>query len=133
MKWNLVNWENSSFRNEINYLNLCCKILLIFRKKRKEGESGKEISMFKRNIDQLLLVGPPSWGPGPQLRQVPWLGIEPVAFSLQEYTQSTEQHQWGQLFKSEKEKRGGHNYRLNLVLKDTQNHMQCVEFFWFFK
>ena len=41
----------------------------------------------------------PYWGPGPQPRHVPWLGIEPGPFiDLQACTQSTEPHQPGLSF-----------------------------------
>ena len=35
----------------------------------------------------------PYWGPGPQLRHVPWLGINRWPFGLQAGIQSTEPHQ----------------------------------------
>ena len=37
----------------------------------------------------------PSWGPDPQPRHVPWLGIELATFGLQASTPSTEPHQPG--------------------------------------
>ena len=38
--------------------------------------------MCKRYIDWLSFACPPTWGPGPQPRHVPWLGIEPATFQL---------------------------------------------------
>ena len=55
----------------------CVRILFfkflkfIFRERRWEGER-------ERNINVWLLLAHPYWGPGPQPRHVPWLGIEPV-------------------------------------------------------
>ena len=43
-----------------------------------ERKSRRETSMCERYIEHLLHT--PNWGPGPQPRHVPWLGIEPVIF-----------------------------------------------------
>ena len=40
----------------------------------------------------------PHWGPGPQPRHVPWLGIELATLWFAAHTQSTELHQPGQRF-----------------------------------
>ena len=58
--------------------------LFIFR----EGE-GRETSVC------ICFSHAPRWGPGPQPRLVPWLGIELQCFGLQARTQSTEPHQPG--------------------------------------
>ena len=41
---------------------------------------------------------PPTWGPGPQPRHVPWLGIIQWPFSSQAGAQYTEPHQPGQFY-----------------------------------
>ena len=46
--------------------------LFIFRERGREGEKGRETSMCG------CLSCTPHWGPGPEPRHVPWLGIEPV-------------------------------------------------------
>ena len=40
----------------------------------------------------------PYWGPGPQPRHVPLLGIKPVTFCFSAHTQSTEPHQPGLMY-----------------------------------
>ena len=47
--------------------------LFIFRERGREGERERETSMCG------CLSRTPYWGPGPQPRHVPWLGIEPMA------------------------------------------------------
>ena len=44
------------------------------------------------------LLHAPCWGPGPQPRNVPWLGIEPEPFGSQACAQPTELHQPGLSF-----------------------------------
>ena len=46
--------------------------LFIFRERGREGERGRGTSMCG------CLLCAPNWGPGPQPRPVPWLGIEPA-------------------------------------------------------
>ena len=64
------------------------KILFIFRERGRER--GRETSMC-------FLSRTPYWGPGPQPRRVPWLGISWQPFGSQGGTQSTEPHQPGLL------------------------------------
>ena len=48
------------------------KIFFIYRQRRREGQRGRETSVCD------CFSHAPYWGPGPQPRQVPWLGTEPV-------------------------------------------------------
>ena len=64
----------------------------IFRGKGREGEREGE-----KHQCVVAFSTPPTgahWGPGPQARHVPWLGIEPVTLCFSG-TQSTEPHQSG--------------------------------------
>ena len=47
----------------------------------------------ERIISVWLPLTWPHWGPGPQARHVPWLGIEPVTLCFAAHSQSTELHQ----------------------------------------
>ena len=54
-----------------------------FRESRREGERerGREVSMWERNINQLIAFHMiPDRGPNPQCRYVTWLEIEPESF-----------------------------------------------------
>ena len=62
---------------------------LIFREGKGGRKRGRETSMCG------YLSSGPYWGPGPQPRHVPWLGIEPLPFGSQSSAQSTEPHQPG--------------------------------------
>ena len=65
--------------------------LFIFRERGRSGEREGE----KCQCAISCLSHTPSWGPGPQPRHVPWLGIEPATVGSQAGTQSTEPHQPG--------------------------------------
>ena len=54
------------------------------RKRGRENISVWEISVASHTA--------PNWGPGLQLRHVPWLGIEPATFQFTGSAQSTEPH-----------------------------------------
>ena len=54
--------------------------IYLFLERGERRKKGRETSMCKGNIG--CLSHAPSWGPGPQPRHVPWLGIEPVAFQF---------------------------------------------------
>ena len=56
------------------------------------GEEGGDTSMCG------CLSHIPHWGPGPQPRHVPWLGINQWPFGLPAGTQSTEPHQPGDFY-----------------------------------
>ena len=72
--------------------------LFIFGEKGKEGEKEGEKHRCAGETSVRCLLHVPSWGPGPQLRHVLWLGIEPATFSLQVSVQSTEPDQSGLIF-----------------------------------
>ena len=73
-------WFNLS-----QWIGLCIYLFIYFRfylfLERGKGRKKER----KRNIDVWKITlaashSPPNWGPGPQPRHVPWLGIEPVTF-----------------------------------------------------
>ena len=66
--------------------------LLIQREEKGGRKRGRETSTCG-----CLSCGP-HWGPGPQLRHVPWLGIEQATLWFTAHAQSTELHQPGLLF-----------------------------------
>ena len=55
----------------VGMMSFFFKILFIFQEREREGERGRETSTCG------CLLHIPHWGPGPQPRHVPWLGIEP--------------------------------------------------------
>ena len=65
--------------------------LFSFRERGREGEREGEKHRCVRDTWISCLSHNPNWGPGPQPRHVPWLGIEPVTFLF------TDQHSdhWG--------------------------------------
>ena len=64
------------------------KILIFERERKGRRKRGRETSMYA------CLSWAPQWGPGPQFRHVPWLGIEPSSFWCAG-PRSTEVHQPG--------------------------------------
>ena len=69
--------------------------LFIFRERGREGEREGEKHWCARETLIGCLLHTSNWRSGPQLRHVPWLGIEPVTFASQSGAQSTEPHQPG--------------------------------------
>ena len=73
----------------------CVFLFFVFRfylfLEREVKEKGRETSMCG------CISWAPYWGPGPQPRHVPWLGMEPVTLSFAGRAQSTEPHQPGLL------------------------------------
>ena len=65
--------ETVTLYGENRWMLFFKKILFIyFLERGREGERGRETSMC------ICLLPIPYWGPGPQSRHVPRLGIEPV-------------------------------------------------------
>ena len=56
--------------------------LFIFRERGREGEKEGEKHWCLRETSICCLSNIPKWGPGPQPRHVPWLGIEWATFQL---------------------------------------------------
>ena len=56
--------------------------LFIFRERGREGEREGEKHWCARETLIGCLLHTSNWRSGPQLRHVPWLGIEPVTFHL---------------------------------------------------
>ena len=55
--------------------------LYTFRERGREGDrEGEEHHQCARAILIGCLLHVPNWGPGPQPRRVPWLGIQPTTF-----------------------------------------------------
>ena len=73
----------------IIHRNVLCMYVFIYREKEGREKERGEISMFG------WLSHAPYWGPDPQPRHVPWLGIQPVSLWFQAHAQSTEPHQPG--------------------------------------
>ena len=71
--------------------------LFLEREEGREGERGRETSMCG------CLSCTPYWGPGPQPRHVPWLGIKPATLWFAARAQSTELHQPGHKITFQKE------------------------------
>ena len=64
-------WQIDSAEGD-NGINIFLKILFIFRERKRGRKRGRETSVCG------CLLRPHYWGPGPQPRHVPWLGIQPV-------------------------------------------------------
>ena len=56
------------------------KILFIFRERGSEREREGEKHWCARDTSIGCLLHAPNWGPSPQPKHVPWLGIEPMTF-----------------------------------------------------
>ena len=67
--------------------------IYLFLERGKEGKRERE--KYQHVVASHVA---PHWGPGPQPRHVPWLGIEPATPGFIAQAQSTELHQPGLLF-----------------------------------
>ena len=56
--------------------------LYIFRESGREGEKKGGKHQWRRDTWISCFSYIPDWGPGPQSRHVPWLGIEPMTFQF---------------------------------------------------
>ena len=71
-------------KNSDNLINSFFKRFYLLLERGRERERGRETAMCG------CLSGAPYWGPGPQTRHMPWLGIEPVTLWFTGSTQSSQ-------------------------------------------
>ena len=59
---------------------LFCFCFCFLRERGREAEREREKHRYARDTLMSCFSHAPNWGPGPQPRHVPWLGIEPATF-----------------------------------------------------